>query len=175
MTYIATTPYDGNAARSMLNKPSLIASDPAETGAMLTIKTRFGEISVDTNKVVSFPRGLLGMPDKSRYALANFPSAKMAQFKLLQSLDDHTLSFITLPVDVQNSIIAVQDIRAAAADLQIKEDHLALLLIVSVHRSPDAVKLSVNARAPLFIDAERKIGIQHVFQSDTYKVQHMLA
>lgn len=141
---------------------------------MITIKTRFGEVTVDTQKAVNFPRGLLGMPDKLRYALATFPSAKMAQFKLLQSLDDHTLSFITLPLEVDNSIISAADVRVAAADLQIKEENLAMLLIVSVHRSPDAVKLSVNARAPLFIDAERKIGVQYVFQNDSYKVQHML-
>ncbi len=175
MTLSVQSSYDRKAAFDMLHTTASVdSSESANVGAMITIKTRFGEIAVDTQKAVNFPRGLLGMPDKSRYALAGFPSAKMQQFKLLQSLDDHTLSFITMPLDVENSIISQQDIRAAAADLQIKEESLAVLLIVSVHRSPDAVKLSVNARAPLFIDAERKIGVQHVFQSDAYKVQHML-
>lgn len=141
---------------------------------METIKSRFGEVKVDQQKTLSFPRGLLGMPDKYQFVLANFPSQKMEQFKLLQSLDDVGLSFITLPLDAQNPIIAGKDISDACRDLQIDEKNLAMLLIVSVHRMPDQVKLSVNARAPIMIDAQRRIGVQHVFASDEYKVQHML-
>ncbi len=174
MNIIATTRFDGNAALTMLGQPAFASGTGSpDATAMISIKTRFGEVIVDTTKAVLFPRGLLGMPDKPRYAISSFPSPKMAQFKLLQSLDDHNLSFITLPLEIENSIIAASDIRATAADMQIKEENLAVLLIVSVHRSPDQVKLSVNARAPIFIDAERKIGVQHVFQNDTYKVQHM--
>ena len=143
-------------------------------GGMETVKSRFGDVTIDTSKRLTFPRGLLGMPDRFNFALANFPSEKMQQFKMLQSLDDQALSFITLPVDLQNAIISPDDLRSAMVDLQIPESSLVVLLIVSVHRSPEQVRLSVNARAPLFIDAERKIGAQYVFQSDAYKVQHML-
>ncbi len=141
---------------------------------METIASRFGEITVDTDKAIVFPRGLLGMPDKFRFVLTKFPSPKMQQFTLLQSLDDIALSFITLPLETRNAIIAEADLGAACRDLQIDPPNLALLLIVSVHRGLEQVKLSVNARAPLLIDADRKTGVQYVFQQDHYKVQHML-
>lgn len=141
---------------------------------METIASRFGDITVDTSKALLFPRGLLGMPDGANFVLANFPNPKMQQFMLLQSLDQKNLSFITLPLEINNAIIASNDLKMACRDLQIDEAQLALLLIVSVHRGVSDVKLSVNARAPLFIDAERRIGAQYVFQHDTYKVQHML-
>lgn len=141
---------------------------------METVQSRFGEISIDTSKAIAFPRGLLGLPDKANFVVANFPSEKMQQFKVLQSLDDASLAFITLPLDLQNPVIAVADLRAACAELQIEESALAVLLVVSVHRSPEQVKLSVNARAPLLIDANRRTGVQYVFQTDAYKVQHML-
>jgi flagellar assembly factor FliW len=143
-------------------------------GGTLTIQSRFGEVVVDMAKSLEFPRGLLGMADKLRFALAGFPSEKMQQFMLLQSLDETALSFITLPLPLDNPIVAAKDIYEVSRELQIAEDNLALLLIVSVHRFPTGVKLSVNARAPLFIDSLRKLGVQHVFQHDTYKVQHML-
>jgi flagellar assembly factor FliW len=139
-----------------------------------TIQSRFGDIVIDTSKALVFPRGLLGMADKSRFALSNFPSEKMQQFTLLQSLEDKTLSFITLPLQIENPIIAANDIREASQGLQIAEPNLAILLVVSVHRRPTEVKLSVNARAPLFIDSANKLGVQYVFQNDAYKVQHML-
>lgn len=174
MNTLVNTRFDATSGIAMPNHTPFVTENPsADASAMITIKTRFGEVTVDTTKTVLFPRGLLGMPDKPRYAIASFPSTKMAQFKLLQSLDDHSLSFITLPLEIENSIISAADIRSAAADMQIKEESLAILLIVSVHRSPDQVKLSVNARAPIFIDAERRVGVQHVFQNDSYKVQHM--
>lgn len=138
------------------------------------IKSRFGEVMVDVNRAVSFPSGLLGMPDRAHFILANFSSPKMEQFTLLQSLEDASLSFITLPINIDNDIIDAADIRTAADELQIRHDNLAILLVVSVHRSPEKVRISVNARAPLFIDADRKLGVQYVFPNDKYRVQHML-
>ena len=159
----------------MFNQSALLTGDISSmSGVVEVIKSRFGDITVDLNRAIMFPRGLLGMPDKSRFVLANFPNAKMEQFTLLQSLDDVALSFITLPINVTNSIIASEDIRAAAHDLQISDNNLVTLLIVSVHRSPGEVKLSVNARAPLVVDVQRRTAVQHVFQNDVYKVQHML-
>ncbi len=163
----------------MLNQSafSMIASggfNPAMLQTTETIQSRFGEISVDLSRAVHFPRGLLGMPNKTNFVLANFNSAKMEQFVLLQSLDEIPLSFITLPIDYSNSIIAPADLRGAAQDLQIADDDLLVLLLVSVHRRPDKVQLSVNSRAPLIIDVKQKFGMQFVFQNDAYKVQHML-
>lgn len=142
--------------------------------AAQVIQSRFGEIAVDAGKALVFPRGLLGLPDKQHYVLAEFPSEKMKQFTLLQSLDEKALSFITLPLAPDNAIVAAADIREACKECQIPESSLGLLFIVTVHRSPSEVKLSVNARAPIFIDTARKLGAQHVFQHDRYSVQHML-
>jgi flagellar assembly factor FliW len=155
-----------------MTTPSTLAS--AGEPASRIIKTRFGDIAVDAGKRLSFPYGMLGMPERMHFVLTNFPAEKMAQFKLLQSLEDDSLSFITLPLELENPIIARKDLQNACLDLQIDEASLAVLLVVSVHRTPDQVKLSVNARAPLLVDVERRLGVQHVFQSDAYKVQHML-
>src|SRR5262249_13716859 len=131
-------------------------------------------ITVDASKAILFPRGLLGMPDKFNFVVVPFPNPKMSQFMLLQSMDEKNLCFITLPLEISNPIIAENDLRAACRDMQVDANNLALLLIVSVHRGVDATKLSVNARAPLLIDAERRAGMQYVFPQDNYKVQHML-
>jgi flagellar assembly factor FliW len=147
---------------------------PSGIGMMETIKSRFGDITVDPDKALFFPRGLLGMPDKFRFALTSFPNEKMQQFTLLQSLDDTSLSFIALPLDINNSIIGLSDLQTACRDLQIPAENLALLLIASVHRGPEQVRLSVNARAPILVDAQQRTGAQYVFQQDHYKVQHML-
>lgn len=159
----------------MLNQ-SVLLSAMSTTPAIMTetLKTRFGDIAVDTGKTIMFPLGLLGMPDRFHFVLTNFPNPKMQQFMLLQSLDDTNLSFITLPLDMHNAIIKAEDLRYACREARIDENNAAPLLIVSVHRSMEGVKLSVNARAPLLIDAGQRTGVQYVFQQDSYKVQHML-
>ncbi len=139
------------------------------------IDTRFGKIEVKRDNPIVFPHGLLGMPDKLNYFLTEFPSEKLRQFKLLQSLDEYALSFITLPLDTDNTIIAKEDVHTACKDLGIEPQDTAILLIVSVHRSPTNVSLSVNARAPLLIDAKRRLAAQYVFPNDRYKVQHPIS
>lgn len=138
------------------------------------VDSRFGPIIINTRNRIVFSRGLLGMPERKHFALANFPSEKMQQFKLLQSLDDNSLSFITLPLEVDNAIIAKDDILMACQALNISLADLALLLVVSVYRTPDNTRISVNARAPIFLDAEKKWGVQHVFPNSKYLVQHVI-
>ncbi|MDG1286089.1 MAG: flagellar assembly protein FliW [Rickettsiales bacterium] len=140
-----------------------------------TIETRFGEIEVSTENPIVFPQGLLGIAGNFEYALTDFPSEKLAQFKLLQSLNDPTVSFITLPVALDNALIDRADIEKAAQDVGVEElDNLTILLIVSVHRSPHDVKVSANTRAPLFVYVPTRTAVQYVFQNSKYKVQEIL-
>lgn len=138
------------------------------------IDTRFGKIALQKQSPITFARGLLGMPDKFHFFLTDFPSAKLGKFKLLQSLDDYALSFITLPLPLQNDIITSDDLAHACNELGISVENMVALLIVTVHRMAGKTTLSVNARAPLLIDTSMKLAAQYVFSSDRYKVQHTI-
>ena len=138
------------------------------------IETRFGMVTIQRENPILFPSGPLGMPDKQNFCLSAFPSVKMQRFKLLQSLDDMKLSFITLPLELHNPILNSDDVAAACKDVDISLSNLALMVIVSVHRSPSGIKLSVNARAPLLVDTANRLAIQYVFPSEKYLVQHFI-
>lgn len=148
--------------------------EQVESGTAV-IETRFGEIEVPTENPIVFPQGLLGIAGNFEYALTDFPSKKLAQFKLLQSLNDPTVSFITLPIALDNPIIDRADIEKAAQDVGVGEiDNLTVLVIVSVHRSPHDVKISANTRAPLLVYVPTRTAVQYVFQNSKYKVQEIL-
>lgn len=138
------------------------------------VDTRFGKVTIYRRNPIVFPNGLLGLPDKFEYCLTKFPSEKLARFKLLQSLDDKELSFITLPTELDNAVIDKADILVACKDLDIAPDDLTLLLIVTVHRAANNIRLSVNARAPLFVHTHRRVANQYVFHSNKYQIQHMV-
>ena len=139
------------------------------------IDTRFGKVTIFRKNPIVFPNGLLGMPDKFEFCLTKFPSEKLARFKLLQSLDDEKLSFITLPTDIENPIVGKDDVLTACKDLEMKPEELSMLFIVTVHRQADAVRLSVNSRAPIFINTPRRIATQYVFHNNKYEIQHMIS
>lgn len=151
-------------------------SDTAKlAGAQIeTVESRFGPVTIDRSKAIFFPVGILGMPEMHHFVLTEFPNEKLRQFKLLQSLDDLSLSFITLPLDLDNGIISRQDVDTAARDMEIPVEQLGMVLIVSVHRGLTSVQLSVNARAPIFFDTARLAAAQYVFTSNKYQVQHFI-
>src|SRR5688500_20181301 len=54
--------------------------------------TRFGRISVDDDRIMTFPRGLLGFPDHGRYALIQ--TGEENYFFWLQCVDEPNLAFV---------------------------------------------------------------------------------
>jgi flagellar assembly factor FliW len=135
--------------------------------------TRFGALALDPDRIILFPRGLLGFADQHHYMLADIPG-NGAAFKLLQSVDDVDLSFVVLPLDRSEGPIAGADLVAAGAALAIEEASLAVLAIVTLRADAARVDFTVNLRAPLLIDTARRLGYQHVLTNDAYSLRHPL-
>jgi flagellar assembly factor FliW len=153
-----------------------VAAQAQKESSPETITNRFGEVTIYRNNPIIFPTGMLGISDKVQFCLTHFPNEKLARFKLLQSLEDDNLAFITLPLDIHNSnLIAKEDVLKAAKDQNIDPDALGVLLVVSVHRDvAGTMKLTANLRAPILIDTIRRVAHQHVFSSSKYEIRYGL-
>ncbi|MCD6035533.1 MAG: flagellar assembly factor fliW [Rickettsiales bacterium] len=142
----------------------------------LTLESRFGPVKVTEKNRVFFPYGLAGIPEQHHYCISDLPDAvKLDQFELLQSLEEKSLSFVVLPLAIDNSLIDRKDIEEACEALAIHHEDLLLLLITSVHKGLDSVKLSVNTRAPVMVDVKNKLAAQYIFMSNRYEVRHYLS
>lgn len=137
------------------------------------VETRFGRISIQREKSLYIPNGLLGIPGNS-FCLAAFPEGKLEQFRILQCLDDMELSFAVLPLGWENPLIEAKDMEAGCRDLGIEKDNLLMLLIVTVHREPERVQISANVRAPLLIDVQTRQGTQYVFTNPKYQIRQVI-
>lgn len=146
-----------------------------ETPETEIVETRFGKVTLYKKNPIIFPNGILGMPDKFQFCLTSFPSEKLTRFKLLQSLEDANLSFIMLPVGVDNTLIERADIDQACKDLDLSADNTALLLIVTVHREGAVVNVSVNTRAPIFMNVQRRLASQYVFHNTKYQIRQPIS
>jgi flagellar assembly factor FliW len=135
--------------------------------------TRFGALALDPDRIIMFPRGLLGFADQHHYMLTDIPGND-AVFKLLQSIDDVDLSFVVLPLDRSEGPIARPDLVAARGALAIDDAALAVLAIVTLRADAARADCTVNLRAPLLVDTARRLGYQHVLANDAYSLRHPL-
>lgn len=140
----------------------------------VTVETRFGSIAFDDSNSVTLPQGLIGFSEFRRFGLAPIPDPRMAQFRLLQCLDQTDLSFLVLPVPLDGSTIADEDVDEACATLGIPRHDVALFLLVTLRKEAEGLSVSMNVRAPIVVDSTTRIARQHVLPNPDYPIRHML-
>lgn len=169
-------PSTANAEEKLASSIAGAASeDGVENKDILHLESRFGPISLDVTKSVFFPRGILGFPPELTFGIAEMPIEHLKHFKLLQSLNDQSISFVVLPLDYANPWIEEEDMLAAAALHQIKPEDMVMFLILNVRKMPDKHVITANVRAPLIIDVENRVGGQYVFPHNKYEISQELA
>ncbi len=133
--------------------------------------SRFGAIEVDASRVITMKGCILGFDHLHRYAI--LPPEKNNPLWWLQSLDDGGVAFVVIDPfvikpDYQPTICA-----ADRAFLEIsREEEISCLAIVTIHSQPFSA--TANLRAPLVINAAKRLGAQVVLEDDRYPVRHDL-
>ena len=140
----------------------------------MVIRGRFGELRFGPNNLVRLPKGLLGFAAYRNFGLANFPKQEFQHFKILQCLEDPTLSFLVLPLDPDSGLIAKKDFEEIYEQLEIHREDGAMLFILTVRREGEKSMISANLRAPIFLDTRRHVGRQCVLSNPDYSIQHVL-
>lgn len=82
--------------------------------------TRFGPVDVDEDRVLTFPKGLLGFPRAGRFALLQ--GGEGNYFFWLQSADDPDLAFVVTDPGTFVRDYAVPPRPETAADLNLSDD-----------------------------------------------------
>ncbi len=140
-----------------------------------TIDTRFGTVEVNPANTLHFGTGLLGFGAATEFVLIDLENPKYELFRMLQCINDPSLSFIVFPPNLESGLIDRADIEAAAKAVKMKFEDLVVLLLVTVRAQEDgANSLSVNLRAPVLVDSVNFTGVQYVLPSDKYPVRFML-
>lgn len=130
---------------------------------------RFGALEVEPSKIIEFPHGLPGFEDLKRYALLH-PDGEAGgapSYFILQSVDDPAVAFhISDPARFGfNYEIALSDEDAAMIKLA---DPAAAAVVVMLVNEGGGVRANLNA--PLVINLEARLGVQHVFARLNYEV-----
>lgn len=160
------------ASSQTLVPPTILATEA--TARTLVVESRFGTLTIGENAMLAMPQGLLGFGDYHDFALAELPEGKYPQFRVLQCLSDQNLAFLVAPLSIEHQAIDAADIEEACRAVGIAQADLALMLIVTVRRDSAGAHVSVNLRAPVFIDTRNHIARQYVMSNSKYPVRHSL-
>ena len=134
--------------------------------------TRFGDIEIDENLIITLPEGILGFEDIKRYIILDHFD-KESPFKWLQSVEDPSLAFV-----ITDPLIFVPDYKTKVSKEEIKSIKLSdagkAIIVVIVNIKRDHSEITINLQGPIVINAEKKLAKQVVIRESDYSVRHVI-
>jgi flagellar assembly factor FliW len=136
---------------------------------MIKFKTsRFGELEVKEDKVISFPSGLIGIPELRKYVLIDH---KDTPLKWMQSIDDPEMAFIVAhPSIIVEEYSLDLDSRVKQYLNLDKEDDLAVLVTIRV----DGEDVIANFQGPILVNSQSMTGVQIVIDRPAKEYQKVV-
>jgi len=136
---------------------------------MVIKTTRFGELKVEPQEIISIPSGLLGFPDQLKFCLVDPGDQTLILW--LQSLTEPALSFPVLEPKVFQEDYSFALTFHELRELKLKKVSEATVLCILTIPN-DITQMSANLKAPLVINIQEQIGKQVVLQESKYLIKH---
>jgi flagellar assembly factor FliW len=131
--------------------------------------SRFGTVEIAEDRVINFPKGLLGFQEQKRYCLLQ-PNDD-ACFFWLQSLENPDLAFVITDPNLFVAEYSVPIRNEQMEDLRLSklEDAQVFVIVNKVGE-----KLTGNLQGPLVVNTLAKVGEQFVLAEKRWTTRHEL-
>lgn len=131
--------------------------------------TRFGNVDIAEDRVITFPKGLLGFSDQKRFCLLE-PREDSAFF-WLQSLDSPDLAFVVTDPSffVPDFSVPIRAEQLGDLGLSRLEDAQVFVIVNKVDQT-----LTGNLQGPLVINTLTRAGEQFVLAEKRWTTRHPL-
>ena len=131
--------------------------------------SRFGVIEIAEDRVITFPRGILGFPSKTRYCLLQ--PGDDACFFWLQSVDDPDLAFVVTDptLFVPDYAVPIRGEQMESLGLSKLEDAQVFVIVNKVND-----ELTGNMQGPLIVNTVARSGEQMVLAEKRWTTRHPL-
>ena len=138
----------------------------------MTIVTKvFGEVTIDDDKIIQFPSGIIGFPDLTDFALIHDEEKGSGSIHWLQSMQEPAFA-----MPVMDPRLVVPDYNPEVDDELLKKigeiNPEELLVLVTVTVPSDITKMTVNLKGPIVINAAEKKACQIIVEGDGYAVKY---
>jgi flagellar assembly factor FliW len=126
--------------------------------------TRFGLLNVPAEAVLTFPSGVLGFPEWTRYVMLDHDTD--APFKWLHCVEEASLAFVVIDPALFNPHYQVTISLEARLEVGGNEiDELSLAVILTIP-SDDPAAMTANLRGPLLMNPRTRLCKQLVLTED---------
>lgn len=131
--------------------------------------TRFGVIEIAEDRVITFPKGLLGFPQRTRYCLLE--PGDDACFFWLQSLDEPSLAFVVTDpgLFIAEYSVPIRPEQMSDLSLERLDDAQVFVIVNKVDQ-----QLTGNLQGPLVINTLTRVGEQMVLAEKRWTTRHPL-
>jgi len=137
----------------------------------MQIKTRvFGEVTIDDEKIIHFPNGIIGFPDLQDFALIHDEEKGTDTIHWLQSIQEPAFA-----MPVMDPLIVCPDYNPEVDDEllnnigELQPDELLVMVTVTVPKEIE--KMTVNLKGPIVINAAQRLATQVIVEGDGYVVK----
>ena len=133
--------------------------------------TRFGEIEVEDNEILSFKSGIPGFPVEKEFVL--LPHTEDSPFAFLQSVSNADLSFLVVDPFYSQPDYTFELDDAELEKMGINAENPPQIMAIVSLRDPLA-ESTMNLIAPLVVNRQTGEGRQIVLERTAYTTRHKL-
>jgi len=146
-----------------------LKKDSEQTGAEknITVQTsRFGEIIVDSERIISMLSPFLGFPESTRFILK--AHSQKSPFMWLQSLDNPHLAFVVLPAALTGLDYRPEIPRQILKELLIAADNDKDILLILTIPKNNPQEMTANLLGPIVLNSSKRLAAQVVLDPQKY-------
>ena len=135
---------------------------------MVIATTRFGQVEIKNEDILTFTEGLLGFADLKKFVLLDDPSDEI--FAWLQSCDAGAIAFPLLEPEIFSDNYNVTMSKSDMEALKVKEQKDAhYFSIITIPEDP--TQMTANMKAPIVINMKEKLARQCVLQDNNLAIR----
>ena len=131
--------------------------------------TRFGRLSVEDERIITFPGGLLGFPDHTRFALIQ--TGEENYFFWLQSVDEPALAFVVTDPTIFFKDYDVPLREETAAEIDLSDVNFAQVFVIC---NKVDEWLTGNLLGPILVNAQNRLAQQVVLTEKKWTTRQPL-
>lgn len=138
----------------------------------MKVETRvFGEIDIEEDKIITFPNGIIGFPELTRFTLIhNEERGVGAGIRWLQSLEETDFAMPVMdPLAVKDNYNPEVNDELLEPAGDVNADNMLVLVTVTI--PSDIKQMTVNLRGPIIINSDEKKACQIIVDGDDYPVK----
>ena len=138
-------------------------------GPSITFKsTRFGELTVPADSIITIPAGLIGFPRHTKFVMLDHKPP----FSWLHSLEDSNLAFVVVDGFEFAEEAKLPPPRGDKSIDLLDNDEYAILVVVTVRNDPK--QTTANLKAPVFVNLKNKLGVQIIYDNPNLSTRYPL-